>query len=71
MKKPITFLLREPKFGKTLYIDKDGVLNDVVIRGAQLSSPRCMSEVILNSSLEDLKTEIKKKVQYRNYLESA
>lgn len=61
MNEPIKFFLREPKFSKTLYLDKDGVINNVVMRGTKLSSPRSSSEVILNSSLEDLKTEIKKK----------
>ena len=62
MNEPIKFFLREPKFSKTLYLDKDGVINNVVMRGSKLSSPRSLNEVVLNSSLEDLKTEIKKKV---------
>ena len=62
MNEPIKFFLREPKFSKTLYLDKDGVINNVVMRGSKLSSPRALNEVVLNSSLEHLKTEVKKKV---------
>ena len=48
---PIQFVFDIPRKKKTLYLDKDGVVNDVVIRGTELSSPRTEKEIILSKEL--------------------
>ena len=58
----LTFKFEKPIFKNTLYLDKDGVLNDVVIRDNKLSSPRHLSELILDNNLFELNQKITKKL---------
>jgi D-glycero-D-manno-heptose 1,7-bisphosphate phosphatase len=42
--KPIKYIFKPLNATNTLFLDRDGVLNNVVIRGEDISSPRCLSE---------------------------
>ena len=57
----ICFKFKYPKFSKTLYLDKDGVLNKVVMRNQEMSSPQKFSEIELMNDLNYLSNEVKKK----------
>ena len=57
----ITFSFFKPKYPSTLYLDKDGVLNEIVLRGTEISSPRNIKEFKLCNDLEHLKTYSEKK----------
>ena len=58
---PISMSFSRPKYSKTIYLDKDGVLNDEIIRNGKLSSPQNISEIVLKKDLSFLSEEIKKK----------
>jgi D-glycero-D-manno-heptose 1,7-bisphosphate phosphatase len=48
---PIVFRFKNPEAPNTLYLDRDGVLNDAVIRGAEISSPRNMKELKISNDI--------------------
>ena len=50
---PYIFYYKKPKLKNTLYLDRDGVLNEVVMRGEELSSPRLIDELNIKVSLLD------------------
>lgn len=41
----IRFFYRRPRYNQTIFLDKDGVLNKVIIRNRKLSSPQRQSEI--------------------------
>ena len=49
--KPIIFRFKIPEASNTLYLDRDGVLNEAVIRGKEISSPRNMKELKISSDI--------------------
>ena len=49
--KPIVFRFKNPEAPNTLYLDRDGILNEAVIRGAAISSPRNMKEFKISSDI--------------------
>ena len=49
--KPIVFRFKNPEAPNTLYLDRDGVLNEAVIRGTAISSPRNMKELKISSDI--------------------
>ena len=51
---PIVFQFKNPEAPNTLYLDRDGVLNEVVIRSGEVSSPRTIHELNLSSDIEVL-----------------
>ena len=51
---PIVFELKVPKAINTLYLDRDGVLNEAVIRGKEISSPRNIKELKIASDISAL-----------------
>ena len=53
--KYIRLFFNRPRFSKTIYLDKDGVLNNVIIRKKKLSSPQNLQEIIINKNLIFLK----------------
>lgn len=55
------FNFQKPIHNKTLYLDKDGVLNDVVMRNKNISSPRNFNELTLSKDLLELEAIIKNK----------
>ena len=55
------FKFQKPIYNKTLYLDKDGVLNDVVMRNKVISSPRNLNELTLATDLIELENIIKNK----------
>ena len=48
---PIVFQFKSPEASNTLYLDRDGVLNEAVIRGTEISSPRIMKELKISSDI--------------------
>ena len=52
--KPIIFRFKNPEASNTLYLDRDGVLNETVIRGAEVSSPRNLKELNICSDINSL-----------------
>ncbi len=54
----LSFNFKNPIFKDTLYLDKDGVLNEVIMRGSKMSSPRNLSELILDDNLFELNKEV-------------
>ena len=48
---PIVFRFKNPEAQNTLFLDRDGVLNEVVIRGKEISSPRNMKELNISSEI--------------------
>jgi histidinol phosphatase-like enzyme len=42
---PVFFFYRELSAENTLYLDRDGVLNKVVLRDSEISSPRIEDEI--------------------------
>jgi len=52
--KLISFRFKNPEAPNTLYLDRDGVLNDVVIRGTEVSSPRSLKEFKISSDIDAL-----------------
>ncbi len=51
---PVVRLLRRPKAPNTLYLDRDGVLNEAVLRGEEVSSPRSRIEFRVSDDLDAL-----------------
>ena len=51
---PIVFKFKNPETPNTLYLDRDGVLNEVVIRGKEISSPRNLEEFKLSLGMSAL-----------------
>jgi len=49
---PIVFKFKNPEAPNTLYLDRDGVLNDVIIRGTEISSPRKLKEIKITNDLD-------------------
>ena len=47
----LSFDFKTPIYKNTLYLDKDGVLNNVIMRDNKMSSPRDLSELILDNDL--------------------
>lgn len=43
---------------KTIFFDRDGIINEVVIRGGLTSSPRCLAEFELLPEFEELHREL-------------
>ena len=58
---PLIFKFSEPIYNKTLYLDKDGVLNTAINREGKISSPRNVKEIILKKDLDDIENFYKKK----------
>ena len=54
IKTPFVFRLKEPQASNTLYLDRDGVLNEAVIRGAEISSPRNLHELNICNDIDSL-----------------
>ena len=52
--KPIVFRFKNPEAPNTLYLDRDGVLNEAVIRGSEISSPRNLKELKISSDISAL-----------------
>jgi D-glycero-D-manno-heptose 1,7-bisphosphate phosphatase len=48
---PIVFRFKNPEAPNTLYLDRDGILNEAVIRGTEISSPRNMKELKISSDI--------------------
>ena len=48
---PIVFRFKNPEAPNTLYLDRDGVLNEAVIRGSEISSPRNLKELKISSDI--------------------
>ena len=55
---PEIFLYRELSAKNTIYLDRDGVLNEVVLRGNEISSPRYENEIKLASDIAYLANQI-------------
>ncbi|MCB9229564.1 MAG: HAD-IIIA family hydrolase [Deltaproteobacteria bacterium] len=54
---PLVFDYAPPDANRTLFLDRDGVLNEAVLRdGGEISSPRVLSELVLSQDLMDQKT---------------
>jgi len=51
LNKPIVFRFNNPVSPNTLYLDRDGVLNEAVIRGSEISSPRNLKELKISSDI--------------------
>lgn len=51
---PLTLVFREPSQPQTLYLDRDGILNEAVLRGAEISSPRVVEEIRLADDIDAL-----------------
>jgi len=51
---PIVFRFKNPEAPNTLYLDRDGVLNDAVIRGSEISSPRNLKELKISGDIDAL-----------------
>ena len=52
--KPYAFELKKPKAPNTLFLDRDGVLNKVVMRSSEISSPRNIKELEIFKDIEAL-----------------
>ena len=50
----IVFPLRPMLAKNTLFLDRDGVLNHVVMRGEEISSPRCLEEFRIAEDIDAL-----------------
>lgn len=50
----ITFILRPLRSTNTLFLDRDGVLNHVLLRGSEISSPRSMEEFRIVDDIDAL-----------------
>jgi len=48
---PIVFRFKNPEAPNTLYLDRDGILNESVIRGTAIFSPRNMKELKISSDI--------------------
>ena len=48
---PIVFRFKNPEAPNTLYLDRDGILNEAVIRGTAISSPRNMKELKISNDI--------------------
>ena len=48
---PIVFRFKNPEAPNILYLDRDSVLNEVVIRGTEISSPRNIKELRILSDI--------------------
>ncbi len=57
----LSFNFSEPFHPNTLYLDKDGILNEVILRGNEVSSPRKKEEFKLCKQLEWLKVLAEKR----------
>ena len=55
MKGLVILPLRPLKASNTLFLDRDGVLNEVVIRETEVSSPRCLDEFKIADDIDALK----------------
>ena len=51
---PLVFNYFTPQFNKTIYLDKDGVLNTAITREGKLSSPQKFDEINIKEDLEDI-----------------
>ena len=51
---PFIFYYKKPKLKNSLYLDRDGVLNEVVMRGEELSSPRLIDELNIVNDIDGL-----------------
>lgn len=51
---PLTYLFAPPAAPWTLYLDRDGVLNDTVLRGREISSPRALGEFHISDDVDAL-----------------
>lgn len=58
---PLVFNYFIPEFNKTIYLDKDGVLNTAIAREGKLSSPQKFDEINIKEDLEDILFYSKKK----------
>ena len=54
MNGPLIYRYRSMRAANTLFLDRDGVLNDEVIRGSEVSSPRCLEEVRIACDIDAL-----------------
>ena len=51
---PIVFQFRPISCSNTLFLDRDGVLNEVVLRGEKVSSPQCVGEFSITDDIAAL-----------------
>lgn len=51
---PLIFQFNYPKAPNTLFIDRDGVLNEAVLRGLEISSPRSLKEFVISNDIDAL-----------------
>lgn len=51
---PIVFRFRTLSAKNTLYLDRDGVLNEAIIRGSEISSPRNLEEIWISDDIDAL-----------------
>jgi D-glycero-D-manno-heptose 1,7-bisphosphate phosphatase len=51
MIQPIVYNFKKFKRKNTIFLDRDGILNDVVIRKGNISSPRKINEIVLCSDI--------------------
>ena len=51
---PLSFIFEVPSASNTLFLDRDGVLNEAVIRSGQVSSPRNSLEFVISSDISAL-----------------
>ena len=58
---PLVFNYFIPEFNKTIYLDKDGVLNTAITREGKFSSPQKFDEINIKEDLEDILFYSKKK----------
>tara|TARA_B100000575_G_C22922973_1_gene535306 strand:+ start:209 stop:400 length:192 start_codon:yes stop_codon:yes gene_type:complete len=58
---PLVFNYFTPEFNKTIYLDKDGVLNTAIVRAGKLSSPQKLDEIKIKEDLKDILSYSKKK----------
>jgi D-glycero-D-manno-heptose 1,7-bisphosphate phosphatase len=54
---PIVYELRPSLVQNTLYLDRDGVLTQIVMRGEEISSPRSLEELRFSDDIEALAAE--------------
>lgn len=51
---PLVFHFKPPSFVNTLFLDRDGVLIDPVVRGLEVSSPRSLDEIGISADISAL-----------------
>ena len=57
----LSFYYKKPKYNKTIYLDKDGVLNEIILRNRKISSPQKKSEIKIIKNIPFLQRLLRKK----------